>query len=94
MFAYAFFGICVAIAAFFLTARTGAAGVDAIGVVLAAMGMAILNYGLSCIGLGSGGWQQIIVGCFMLAFYSLTAQWPRWKEMYRRRARVKEELQA
>lgn len=72
----------------------GAASVDAIGVILASLGMAILNYGLSCIGLGSGGWQQIIVGCFMLAFYSLTAQWPRWKEMYRRRARMKEEMQA
>ena len=72
----------------------GAASVDALGVVLASLGMAILNYGLSCIGLGSGGWQQIIVGCFMLAFYSLTAQWPRWKEMYRRRVRMKEELQA
>lgn len=68
----------------------GAVSVDAIGVVLAALGMAILNCGLSCIGLGSGGWQQIIVGCFTLGFYSLTAQWPRWKEMRRRRARVKE----
>ena len=72
----------------------GAVSVDAIGVVLAALGMAILNYGLSCIGLGSGGWQQIIVGCFMLGFYSLTAQWPRWKEMYRRHMRIKENRHA
>lgn len=42
--------------------------------------MAILNYGLSCIGLGAGGWQQIILGAFMLAFYTLMAQWPNIKE--------------
>lgn len=69
----------------------GAVSVDALGVVLASLGMAILNYGLSCIGLGSGGWQSIIVGTFMLAFYTLTAQWPRWKESYTRKKRLKEE---
>lgn len=69
----------------------GAVSVDALGVVLASMGMAILNYGLSCIGLGSGGWQSIIIGTFMLAFYTLTAQWPRWKEHYQRNKRLKEE---
>lgn len=69
----------------------GAVSVDALGVILASLGMAILNYGLSCIGLGSGGWQSIIVGTFMLAFYTLTAQWPRWKESYYRRKRLKEE---
>lgn len=69
----------------------GAASVDALGVVLASLGMAILNYGLSCIGLGAGGWQSIIIGTFMLAFYTLTAQWPRWKESYYRRKRLKSE---
>lgn len=68
----------------------GAASVDALGVVLAAFGMAILNYGLSSIGLGAGGWQQIIVGCFMLAFYAFTAQWPRIKENKRRKELRKE----
>ncbi|MCM8709954.1 hypothetical protein M2651_02805 [Clostridium sp. SYSU_GA19001] len=52
----------------------GLAGNDAVGVVMASFGMEILNYGLNCIGLGAGGWQQIILGCFMLSFYSLTAQ--------------------
>ena len=63
----------------------GAASVDAIGVVLSALGMAILNYGLSCIGLGSGGWQSIIVGCFMLAFYTLMAQMPKIKAALNKR---------
>ena len=69
----------------------GAASVDALGVILASLGMAILNYGLSCIGLGAGGWQSIIIGTFMLAFYTLTAQWPRWKESYYRRKWLKAE---
>ena len=68
----------------------GAMSVDAIGVILASLGMAILNYGLMCIGLGSGGWQKIIVGTFMLAFYALTAQIPRWKENQKRNRRIRD----
>lgn len=67
----------------------GAASVDAIGVVLASLGMAILNYGLSCLGLGAGGWQQIIVGSFMLTFYAFTAQWPRIQAHRQRTKRQK-----
>ncbi|MCF0132441.1 MAG: hypothetical protein HUJ72_01100 [Blautia sp.] len=66
----------------------GMASVDAVGVVIAALAMEILNYGLSCIGLGAGGWQQIIVGTFMLAFYAFTAQLPRIKAAKARKARL------
>ena len=69
----------------------GAVSIDALGVVLASLGMAILNYGLSCIGLGAGGWQQIIVGGFMLGFYTLTAQWPIWKAKWAKKQRMKAE---
>ena len=68
----------------------GAMSEDAIGVILASLGMAILNYGLMCIGLGSGGWQKIIVGTFMLVFYALTAQIPRWKENQKRNRRIRD----
>ena len=68
----------------------GAASVDAIGVVVAAFAMEILNFGLSCIGYGSGGWQQIIVGTFMLAFYTITAQWPRIQAARAKKARMAE----
>jgi len=68
----------------------GAASVDAVGVVVAALAMEILNFGLSCIGYGSGGWQQIIVGTFMLLFYSFTAQWPRIKAAKAKKARLSE----
>ncbi len=66
----------------------GAASVDAIGVFVAALAMEILNFGLSCIGYGSGGWQQIIVGTFMLVFYSITAQWPRIKALRAKKIRM------
>lgn len=52
----------------------GSITVDVLGIVIAAIGMEIMNYGLSCINLGAGGWQQIIMGVFMLAFYAFSAQ--------------------
>ena len=52
----------------------GTASIDAVGVVVAAIGMEFLNYGLDCLGVGAGGYQQIIFGLFMLAFYAFSAQ--------------------
>ncbi len=72
----------------FMGMFVGAASVDAIGVVVAAFGMEILNYGLSCLGYGAGGWQQIIVGTFMLLFYTFTAQWPRIQAARAKKARM------
>jgi ribose transport system permease protein len=54
----------------------GLASIDAIGVVIAAIGMSFLNYGLNCMGVGSGGYQQIIFGLFMFAFYAFSARAP------------------
>ena len=52
----------------------GLASCDVIGVIIAAIGMEILNYGLNCLNLGSGGWQQIIMGVFVLGFYAFSGQ--------------------
>ena len=52
----------------------GTASIDAVGVVVAALGMEFLNYGLDCLGVGAGGYQQIIFGMFMLGFYAFSAQ--------------------
>lgn len=52
----------------------GLASTDYIGIVMAAIGMAILNYGLSCMNLGAGGMQQIIMGVFVFGFYTFSAQ--------------------
>lgn len=70
----------------------GAMSADAIGVLVASLGMAILNYGLSCIGLGAGGWQSIIVGIFMLSFYTLMAQVPLWRAAAAKRKRLHSEV--
>lgn len=68
----------------------GAASVDALGVLFASLGMAILNYGLSCIGLGAGGSQQIILGFFMLGFYAFMAQKDKIVESLHRRKELQE----
>lgn len=66
----------------------GMASVDAVGVVMAALAMEILNYGLGAIGYSNGGWQQIIIGTFMLLFYAFTAQLPRIKAARAKKARI------
>ena len=52
----------------------GLASNDVIGISIAAVGMAIFNYGLNCMNLGGGGWQQIIMGVFVMCFYTFSAQ--------------------
>lgn len=65
----------------------GSASNDAIGVVVASIGMELLNYGLVCLGVGAGGWQQIIFGLFMLGFYAFSAQTHNIKKLFTRLAR-------
>jgi len=52
----------------------GLASNDVVGIIIAAIGMEILNYGLNCLNLGAGGWQQIIMGVFVLGFYAFSGQ--------------------
>ncbi len=58
----------------FMGTFIGLASNDIIGIAIAAIGMEIMNYGLNCLNLGSGGWQQIILGMFVLGFYAFSAQ--------------------
>ncbi len=58
----------------FMGTFIGLASCDVIGIAIAAIGMEIMNYGLNCLNLGAGGWQQIILGVFVLGFYSFSAQ--------------------
>ena len=62
----------------------GLASNDVIGISIAAIGMAIFNYGLNCMNLGGGGWQQIIMGVFVMCFYTLSAQLNNLKTVFRR----------
>ena len=52
----------------------GLASIDVIGIAVAAISMSIMDYGLNCMNLGAGGWQQIIMGVFVMCFYALSAQ--------------------
>ena len=52
----------------------GLASCDVVGIMMAAIGMEIMNYGLKCMNLGAGGWQQIIFGMFVLGFYTFSSQ--------------------
>lgn len=52
----------------------GLASNDVIGISVAAVSMSIMNYGLNCLNVGSGGWQQIIMGVFVMCFYAMSAQ--------------------
>lgn len=58
----------------FMGTFIGLASFDVGGIVIAAIGMEIMNYGLNCLNLGAGGWQQIIMGIFVLGFYAFSAQ--------------------
>jgi ribose/xylose/arabinose/galactoside ABC-type transport system permease subunit len=62
----------------------GLASNDVIGISIAAVGMAIFNYGLNCMNLGGGGWQQIIMGVFVMCFYTFSAQLDNLKIVFRR----------
>lgn len=58
----------------FMGTFIGLASCDVVGITIAAIGMEIMNYGLNCLNLGAGGWQQIIMGVFVLGFYAFSAQ--------------------
>lgn len=58
----------------FMGTFIGLASCDVMGIAIAAIGMEIMNYGLNCLNLGAGGWQQIIMGVFVLGFYAFSAQ--------------------
>ncbi len=59
---------------------------------LAAIGMEIMNYGLNCMNLGAGGWQQIILGAFVLGFYTFSAQSGKITAFFEKRKRKAEQV--
>lgn len=73
----------------FMGTFIGMASCDVIGITMAAVGMEILNYGLNCLNLGSGGWQQIIMGVFVLGFYAFEAQTGKIQEFMTKRKKKK-----
>lgn len=63
----------------------GRASVDAVGIMVASVGMEIMNSGLDCLGVGGGGVQQIIFGLFMLGFYAFSGQFYKIKGLLMRK---------
>ena len=68
----------------FMGTFIGLASCDVVGIAIAAIGMEIMNYGLNCLNLGAGGWQQIILGIFVLGFYSFSAQTDKIQALFAR----------
>ncbi|MBR1585142.1 MAG: hypothetical protein IJ662_06355 [Clostridia bacterium] len=60
----------------------GQASNDVIGICVSAVGLSIMNYGLNCLNLGAGGWQQIIMGAFVLGFYAFEAKLPAFMQIF------------
>lgn len=58
----------------FMGTFIGLASRDFVGIMVAAVSMEIMNYGLNCLNVGAGGWKQIILGIFVLGFYAFSAQ--------------------
>lgn len=73
----------------FMGTFIGLASNDVIGIAIAAIGMEILNYGLNCLNLGAGGWQQIIMGIFVLGFYTFSSQSGRIAAFFEKRKAVR-----
>ncbi len=67
----------------------GMASNDVIGISVAAIGLSIMNYGLNCLNLGAGGWQQIIMGTFVLGFYAFQAKFPAIMQMFSKKKKVR-----
>lgn len=62
------------IASVFMGMFVGMASNDVIGILMSSIAVSIMAYGLNCMNLGAGGWQNIIFGVFVLCFYGLTAR--------------------
>jgi ribose/xylose/arabinose/galactoside ABC-type transport system permease subunit len=73
----------------FMGTFIGLASCDVIGIMIAACGMEIMNYGLNCLNLGAGGWQQIIMGIFVLGFYAFSAQTDNIRKLFQKKNKVK-----
>ncbi|MCV2231264.1 ABC transporter permease [Paracholeplasma manati] len=52
----------------------GSVSKDYIGIIMAAIAMQFLYYGLDTINLGDGGIERIIMGMFVFGFYAVSAQ--------------------
>jgi len=61
------------IASVYIGRFIGKSSTEVIGIVMGALAVQLMNYGLNAIGYGSGGWDNIIFGIFMMSFWVVIA---------------------
>ncbi len=57
------------IASVYIGRFIGKASTEVIGIAMGALAVQLMNYGLNAIGFGSGGWDNIMFGVFMMSFW-------------------------
>lgn len=57
------------IAAVYIGRFIGKASTEVIGIAMGALAVQLMNYGLNAVGYGSGGWDNIVFGIFMMSFW-------------------------
>lgn len=63
---------------------------DAAGIFAGALTIRLMNYGLNSLGYGSGGWDNIVFGIFLMTFWFITANVDNIKAFFERRHAVKQ----
>jgi ribose/xylose/arabinose/galactoside ABC-type transport system permease subunit len=69
----------------------GKYSLEIIGIIIGSLSIQFMNYGLSALGYGSGGWDNILFGIFMMAFWTLTVKGDSLKRLFTVRRRTKKE---
>lgn len=57
------------IASVYIGRFIGKASTEVVGIFMGALSVQLMNYGLNAIGYGSGGWDNIMFGVFMMSFW-------------------------
>lgn len=61
------------IASVYIGRFIGKYSTEVIGIFMGALAVQLMNYGLNAIGYGSGGWDNIVFGIFMMSFWVFIA---------------------
>jgi ribose/xylose/arabinose/galactoside ABC-type transport system permease subunit len=69
----------------------GKYSLEIIGIFIGSLTIQFMNYGLNALGYGSGGWNNILFGLFMMAFWVMTVKGDSIKKLLSFRRGVKKE---
>lgn len=57
---------------------------EVIGIVITSLTIELMNYGLNALGIGSGGWDSILFGVFLMTFWVVSGNLDRIKKIVHR----------